>query len=72
MLAPCASAPDRVVLEPRPSLAAAEVQEPLPEKHHDPAHVRPRNPKQRSYTDEDAALRRNANPGILQYRTAQF
>jgi hypothetical protein len=61
VLAPCASARDRVVLGPRPPRAAAEAQALLPEEHHDPARMRPRDPKQRSYTDENAALRGNAN-----------
>jgi hypothetical protein len=61
VLAPCASARDRVVLGPRPPLAAAEVQAPLPEKHQDPARMRPRNPKERCDTGERPALPAKAN-----------
>ena len=57
VLAPCASARDRVVLGPRPPWAAAEVQAPLPGEDHDPARMRPRAPKERCDTDEWRALR---------------
>jgi hypothetical protein len=60
VLAPCASARDRVVLGPRPPLAPADVQAPLPEKHHDPAHLRPRDPKERCDTDDTPTVRANA------------
>ena len=59
VLAPCASARDRVVLGPRPPRAEAEVL--LPEKHHDPARMRSRDPKQRSHTDDNAVRRGNDN-----------
>jgi hypothetical protein len=61
VLAPCASARDRVVLGPLPPRAAAEAQALLSEKHQNPARMRPRDPRQRSYTDEKAPLPGNAN-----------
>jgi hypothetical protein len=61
VLAPCASARDRIVLGPRPPLAAAEVQAPLPEKQPDPAPMRPRDPKKRCDTDDSPAVRANTN-----------
>lgn len=60
VLAPCASARDRVVLGPRPPAATAEVQGPLPEKHHDPSPLRPQGPRECD-TDRNPAVRVNAH-----------
>ena len=58
VLAPCASARDRVVPGPQPPLTVAEVPAPLREKHHDPAHKRPLDPNERC-NDDDPAARSN-------------
>lgn len=61
VLAPCASARDHVVLGPRPPVPTSEVQGPLPEKHHDPAHMRPRVLRERCDTAENPTVRANAS-----------
>ncbi|MDH3227716.1 MAG: transposase, partial [Thermoleophilia bacterium] len=60
VLAPCASARDRVVLGPRPPRAAAELQAPIPEEHHEPARLRPWDPKERCHADDSVVI----HPGL--------
>ncbi len=61
VLAPCASARDRVVLGSRPPVAAADVQGPPPEKYGDPGEVRPQGPKEQRETNHDPAVRDDAD-----------
>jgi hypothetical protein len=58
VLAPCASARDRVVLGPRPS--QAKVQGPSPEEHHELARMRPPNPTPWCRVDDTVAI----HPGL--------
>ncbi|MCP4307959.1 MAG: hypothetical protein GY788_24430, partial [bacterium] len=55
VLAPCASARDRVVPGPRPPLAKAQAQAPLPDERQSLPHGRPGHPNQGPPTREDPA-----------------
>jgi hypothetical protein len=59
VLAPCASARDRVVPGPASPRETAEVRAPLRENLHDPAHMNPRDPKEPCNDDGNQAAESN-------------
>jgi hypothetical protein len=61
VLAPCASARDRIVLGPGAPRAAAEGQGPIPAEQHEPARLRPRDCRNDDPVVIHSGLRANAN-----------